>query len=80
MLISLTFTPYAEVVLWMFSVENVFLEISQNPQENTCARVSSLTKLKARPGTLLKKRLWHMCFPVNYAKFLRTPFFTEHLR
>ena len=22
--------------------------------------------------------LWHRCFPVNFAKFLRTPFFTEH--
>ena len=33
-----------------------------------------------RPATLLKKRLWHTCFPVNSAKFLRTPFFTEHLR
>ena len=33
-----------------------------------------------RPATLLKKRLWHSCFPVNYAKFLRTPFLTEHLR
>ena len=28
---------------------------------------------------LLKNRLWHRCFPVNFAKFLRTPFFTEHL-
>ena len=27
-----------------------------------------------RPSTLLKKRLWHRCFPVNFAKFLRTPF------
>ena len=27
-----------------------------------------------RPATLLKKRLWHRCFPVNFAKFLRTPF------
>ena len=34
---------------------------------------------KAAPATLLKKRLWHRCFPVNFAKFLRTPFFTEHL-
>ena len=33
-----------------------------------------------RPATLSKKRLWHRCFPVNVAKFLRTPFFTEHLR
>ena len=23
---------------------------------------------------LLKKRLWHSCFPVNFAKFLRAPF------
>ena len=28
----------------------------------------------ARPATLLKKRLWHRHFPVNFAKFLRTPF------
>ena len=27
-----------------------------------------------RPATLLKKRLWHRCFPVNFAKFLGTPF------
>ena len=26
---------------------------------------------------LLKKRLWHRCFSVNFAKFLRTPFFIE---
>ena len=62
------------------SVEKVFLEISQNSRKNTCVRVSFLTKLQARPATLLKKRLWHRCFPVNFEKFLRTPFFTEHLR
>ena len=33
-----------------------------------------------RPLTLLKKRYWHGCFPVKFAKFLRTPFPTEHLR
>ena len=27
-----------------------------------------------RPVTLLKKRFWHRCFPVNFAKFLRTEF------
>ena len=31
------------------------------------------------PATLLKKRLWHRCLPVNFVKFLRTLFFTEHL-
>ena len=50
-----------------------------NLQENTCTRVSFLIKLQAGPATLLKKRLWHRCFPVNFAKFLRTTFFTEHL-
>ena len=40
--------------------KKVFLEISQNSQ-----------KLLA---TLLKKRLWHMCLPVNFANFFcRTP-------
>ena len=24
-----------------------------------------------RPATLFKKRFWHRCFPVNFAKFLR---------
>ena len=33
-----------------------------------------------RPATLLKMRLWHRCFTVNFAKFLRTSFFTEHLQ
>ena len=32
-----------------------------------------------RPATLLKKRRWHRSFSVNFAKFLRTPLFAEHL-
>ena len=32
------------------------------------------------PATLLKKRLWYRCFPLNIAKFLKTPFLTKHLR
>ena len=34
-----------------------------------CDKVTGLT-----PATLLKKRLWHRCFPVNFAKFLKTLF------
>ena len=41
---------------------------------NTCARDSFLIRLQARPTTLFKKRLWYRCFPVNFAKFLRTTF------
>ena len=32
-----------------------------------------------RPATLLNKRLWRRCFPMNFAKFLRTPISIEHL-
>ena len=28
----------------------------------------------------IKKRLQHRCFPMKFAKFLRTPIFTEHLQ
>ena len=28
-----------------------------------------------RPGSLLKRRLWHRSFPVNFATFLRTLFY-----
>ena len=32
-----------------------------------------------RPATLLKKRLWYRCFPVDFMKFLRTPFYRTAL-
>ena len=49
----------------------LFLKILKNSQETTCFRVS-------RTATLLKQRLRHQCFFVNFAKFLRKPFFIEH--
>ena len=60
-------------VLW----KKMSLEISQNSQKNTFARVSFLIKFQGwglRPATLLKKRPWRRCFPVNFATFLRTLF------
>ena len=39
---------------------------------NKASRLSSVNSLK--------KRLCHRCFPVIFAKFLRTPLFTERLR
>ena len=32
-----------------------------------------------RPATLLNKRFWHRCFPLNFAKLWRNTFFIEHL-
>ena len=62
----------SEAVAQRCSVKNVFLEISQDSLENTCFRISFLTKLQA--CNFVKKRLWHKCFPVNFARFLRTFF------
>ena len=47
------------------SVEEVFLEITQNAQENTYTRVSFLIKEQAlgfRPATWFKNRLWRRDF------------------
>ena len=54
--------------------KKVFLEVSKIHRkrpvpESLFNKVASL-----RPATLLKKRLWHRCFPVNFVKFLTTPF------
>ena len=48
--------------------KKVFLKIWQSSLENICARVSFL----------IKKRLWYRCFPVNFAKALRTPSYIKH--
>ena len=57
------------------STKKVFLEISQNSQENTCAKVSFLLKFAGlMRATLLKIRPWHRRFPANFVKFLRTSF------
>ena len=67
----------------------MFLKISQNSQENRCVGVFFLINLQTlyslgnhqktydfkgnRRSKTLFKRLQHRCFPVNIAKFLRTP-------
>ena len=61
----------SEAVVQRCSVKKVFLEISQNSLENPFAKVSFLVKKSL--FILLKKRLWHKCFSLNFTKFLRTP-------
>ena len=39
-----------------------------------------LKNLQAEGLQFHKKRLRYVCFPVKLAKFLRTPFLTEHLQ
>ena len=52
-------------------------DVTKLTEKHLCQRlifnkVSGLRPLLKRP-TLLKKRLWHSCFPVNFVKYLRTP-------
>ena len=59
----------------MFS-RNTFIKKNT---KSTFSRKMSISGLKYGDfSNLLKKRLWHRCFPVNFAKFLKTPFLKEH--
>ena len=71
----------AEAVVRRSFVKKLFLKFSRNPQENTCATDSFLNKVAGlRPETFREKNwLWHSCFPVNFAKFLRISVSIEHL-
>ena len=50
-----------------------------NLKQDIASYRSSRPEVLCRPTTLFKKRLWHRCFPVNFAKFPRIPFFIEHI-
>ena len=39
-----------------------------------CTLLCLLIERQKQPATLLKRRLWHMCFPVNFVKFLKATF------
>ena len=59
----------------VFCKKGVFKNFAKFSEKHLCQ--SHFFNKKAaglRPATLLKKRLWHMCFPVKLAKFLRTPY------
>ena len=55
--------------------EKVFLDISQNSRENTCARFSSLIKLQA--CNFIKKETLAQLLSCNFVKFLRTSFLQD---
>ena len=64
------------------SRSEMFLKIWQNLQENTCARVSFLIKLRAsglRSATLLKRDSSRVSF-CKLCEIFKNTFFTEHLR
>ena len=52
----------------------MFLKISQNSQENTCAKVFFKIKLQAEAYNFVKKEALALVFPVIFAKYLKTSF------
>ena len=56
----------------------VFLKISQNPQENTFARVSFLTKLQEVCNFIKKETLAQVFFS-EFCEIFKNIFFIEHL-
>ena len=57
------------------SKKTLVLKMSQYSQEITCVGVSFLKKFGHQACSFIRKKLQHKCFPVNVAKFLRTPFY-----
>ena len=62
----------------VFCLKGVLRNFAKFTGKHLCQSLFFNKVAGLRPVTLLKKRLWHRCFPVNFVKFLRTPFFIEH--
>ena len=60
-----------------YSIKKVFLEISQNSQKNTCARISFLKKLQA--CNYIKNETLAHVFSCEFCEISKNTFFTEHL-
>ena len=57
----------------MFCKKKVLLEISQNSQENTCARASFLIKLQA--SNAFKKEILAQMFSYEFSEIFKKTFF-----
>ena len=63
----------------VFPKKSVLKKFAKFTAKHLCQSLFFNKVAGLRPVTLLKKRLWHRCFLVNFVKFLRTPFYIEHL-
>ena len=64
----------------VFCKKRILKNFTKFTGKHLCQRLFFNKVAGLRAATLLKKRLWHRCFPVNFVKFLRTTFFIEHFR
>ena len=73
--IILSFLSNGRSSLQRCSVKKVFLKISQDYHENTCAGVSFLISGRTRPATLLKKQTLAQTFSFEICKIFKKTFF-----
>ena len=71
------FFDYTEAVVCMWSVKKVFLEISQNSLESTCARVSLLIKLQASVCNFIKRETLAQVFSCEFCEIFKNIFFNR---
>ena len=84
MLLLITSVKVRSTTTYMCEISSILLKFcarfwqisifSARKEWQPCTFRSSRRRCSVEPATVLKKRLWHRCFPVNFAKFLRTPF------
>ena len=74
---------YQTLILFGYCIEHLFYKfftiqkqsLGCVPWKRCSWKFNKIHRKTPVPESYLKKRLWHMYFPVNFVKFLRTPFF-----
>ena len=69
----------SEAVTRRYSVKSVFRNFAKFTKKHLRQSLFFNKVAGFKTATVLKKKLWHGCFPVNFVKFLKTPCLTEHL-
>ena len=64
----------------LFSFGKIILNLARSSRPEVFCKKGVLRNFAKFAGKHLCPRLGHRCLPVNFAKFLGAPFFTEHLR
>ena len=63
----------------MFYKKGVLRNFAKFTGKHLCQSLFFNKVAGLRRGILLKMRLWHWYLPVDFTKFLRTPFYIKHL-
>ena len=66
--------PYRSSRLEVFCKKGVLRNFTKFTGKRLCQSLIFNKVAGLRPANLVKKRIQHRCSPVNFAKFLRTPF------